>query len=73
MRNFHVKFMKRPGVTGTPTDDLFEYQEVEYPQLSDEHDVSVFIFDNNIFKSISFYLTSSLCFQLLQNFFGSVR
>ena len=54
--------MKRPGVTGTPTDDLFEYQEVEYPQLSDEHDVSVFIFGNNIFKSISFYLS----FQLLQ-------
>ena len=39
MANYHMKFVRRPGVAGTPTEDLFEYEALEYPQLDDKHDV----------------------------------
>jgi len=46
--NFHMTLVKRPGVTGTPTADMFHYEATGYPKLTEKHDLII----KNLYLSV---------------------
>ena len=41
VKNYCIKFIKRPGVDGTPCEDNFVYEECNYSPLNEESDEDV--------------------------------